>query len=131
MAIRKFKPVTPGTRNKAISAFDEITCTTPEKSLLRPLRGTGGRNNQGKMTVRYIGGGHKKMYRVIDFLRDKDNCTATVKTIEYDPNRSARIALVVYGDGEKRYIIAPNGLKVGQTLASGPGVAPIQRKISR
>ena len=124
MAIRKFKPVTPGTRNKAISAFDEITCSTPEKSLLRPLRGTGGRNNQGKMTMRYIGGGHKKMYRVIDFLRDKDNCTATVKTIEYDPNRSARIALVVYGDGEKRYIIAPNGLKVGQTIASGPGVAP-------
>ena len=124
MAIRKFKPVTPGTRNKAISAFDEITCTTPEKSLLRPLRGTGGRNNQGKMTVRYIGGGHKKMYRVIDFLRDKDNCTATVKTIEYDPNRSARIALVVYADGEKRYIIAPNGLKVGQVIASGSGVAP-------
>ena len=106
MAIRKFKPVTPGTRNKAISAYDDITCTTPEKSLLRPRRGTGGRNNQGKMTVRYIGGGHKKMYRVIDFLRDKDNCTATVKTIEYDPNRSARIALVVYADGEKRYIIA-------------------------
>ena len=124
MAIRKFKPVTPGTRNKAISAFDEITCTTPEKSLLRPLRGTGGRNNQGKMTMRYLGGGHKKMYRVIDFLRNKDNYTATVKTIEYDPNRTARIALVVYGDGEKRYIIAPNGLKVGQTIASGPGVAP-------
>ncbi len=124
MAIRKFKPVTPGTRNKAISAFDEITCSTPEKSLLRPLRGTGGRNNQGKMTMRYLGGGHKKMYRVIDFLRDKDNYTATVKTIEYDPNRSARIALVVYGDGEKRYIIAPNGLKVGQVIASGSGVAP-------
>jgi len=124
MAIRKFKPVTPGTRNKAISAFDEITCTTPEKSLLRPLRGTGGRNNQGKMTMRYLGGGHKKMYRVIDFLRDKDNYTATVKTIEYDPNRSARIALVVYGDGEKRYILAPNGIKVGQTVASGSGVAP-------
>ena len=124
MAIRKFKPVTPGTRNKAISAFDEITCSTPEKSLLRPLRGTGGRNNQGKMTMRYIGGGHKKMYRVIDFLRDKDNCTATVKTIEYDPNRTARIALVVYEDGEKRYIIAPNGIKVGQKIASGSGVAP-------
>ena len=124
MAIRKFKPVTPGTRNKAISAFDEITCTTPEKSLLRPLRGTGGRNNQGKMTMRYLGGGHKKMYRVIDFLRDKDDYTATVKTIEYDPNRSARIALVVYGDGEKRYILAPNGIKVGQTIASGSGVAP-------
>jgi len=124
MAIRKFKPATPGTRNKAISAFDEITCTTPEKSLLEPLRKTGGRNNQGKMTMRYIGGGHKRMYRVIDFLRNKDNYTATVKTIEYDPNRSARIALVVYGDGEKRYIIAPNGIKVGQTIASGSGVAP-------
>ena len=124
MAVRKFKPVTPGTRNKVISSFEEITCTTPEKSLLKPLRSTGGRNNQGKMTIRYIGGGHKKMYRVIDFLRDKDDYTAVVKTIEYDPNRSARIALVVYGDGEKRYIIAPNGIKVGQVIASGSGVAP-------
>ena len=124
MAIRKFKPVTPGTRNKAISAFDEITCSTPEKSLLRPLRGTGGRKNQGKMTMRYIGGGHKKMYRVIDFLRNKDNCKATVKTVEYDPNRSARIALVCYEDGEKRYIIAPNGIQVGQVIESGAGVAP-------
>lgn len=102
MAVRKFKPTTPGTRNKIISAFSEITCTTPEKSLLEPLRKTGGRNNTGKMTMRYIGGGHKRMYRIIDFLRDKDNCPATVKTIEYDPNRSARIALVVYADGEKR-----------------------------
>ncbi len=124
MAVRKFKPVTPGTRNKAISTFEEITCSTPEKSLLEPIKRTGGRNNQGKMTVRYIGGGHKKMYRVIDFLRDKDNCKATVKTIEYDPNRSARIALVVYEDGEKRYIIAPNGIQVGQVIASGSGVAP-------
>ena len=124
MAVRKFKPVTPGTRNKAISTFEEITCDTPEKSLLEPLRSSGGRNNQGKMTVRYIGGGHKKMYRVIDFLRDKDNCKATVKTIEYDPNRSARIALVVYEDGEKRYIIAPNGIQVGQVIESGSGVAP-------
>ncbi|MDD2490636.1 MAG: 50S ribosomal protein L2 [Bacteroidales bacterium] len=124
MAIRKFKPATPGTRHKAISAFDEITCSTPEKSLLQPLRKSGGRNGQGKMTMRYIGGGHKRMYRVIDFLRDKDKYTATVKTIEYDPNRSARIALVVYGDGEKRYILAPNGIKVGQVIASGPGVAP-------
>ena len=124
MAVRKFKPVTPGTRNKAISTFEEITCSTPEKSLLEPLRSSGGRNNQGKMTVRYIGGGHKKMYRVIDFLRDKDNCKATVKTIEYDPNRSARIALVVYEDGEKRYIIAPNGIQVGQTIESGSGIAP-------
>ncbi|PKP36375.1 MAG: 50S ribosomal protein L2 [Bacteroidetes bacterium HGW-Bacteroidetes-14] len=124
MAIRKFKPATPGTRHKAISAFDEITCSTPEKSLLQPLRKSGGRNGQGKMTMRYIGGGHKRMYRVIDFLRDKDQYTATVKTIEYDPNRSARIALVVYGDGEKRYILAPYGIKVGQVIASGSGVAP-------
>lgn len=124
MAVRKFKPVTPGQRNKIISAFDEITCSKPEKSLLEPIRKTGGRNNQGKMTMRYIGGGHKRMYRVIDFLRNKDEYTATVKTIEYDPNRSARIALVVYADGEKRYIIAPAGLKVGQVIASGPNVAP-------
>ena len=107
-----------------ISTFEEITCTTPEKSLLQPLKRSGGRNNQGKMTMRYIGGGHKKMYRVIDFLRDKDNCKATVKTIEYDPNRSARIALVCYEDGEKRYIIAPNGIQVGQVIESGAGVAP-------
>lgn len=124
MAIRKFKPVTPGTRHKSISAFDEITCSTPEKSLLEPIRKSGGRNGQGKMTMRYIGGGHKRMYRVIDFLRNKDKYTATVQTVEYDPNRSARIALVLYADGEKRYIIAPNGIKVGQVIASGPGVAP-------
>src|SRR5512133_842182 len=114
MAIRKFKPATPGTRHKAISAFDEITCTTPEKSLLQPLSKTGGRNKQGKMTMRYIGGGHKRMYRVIDFLRDKDGMPAVVKTIEYDPNRTSRIALVVYADGQKRYIVAPTGLQVGQ-----------------
>ena len=124
MAVRKFKPVTPGQRNKVISAFDDITAKRPEKSLLEPLKKSGGRNNQGKMTMRYIGGGHKRMYRVIDFLRDKDECTAKVMTIEYDPNRSARIALVQYADGEKRYIIAPNGLKVGQEIASGAGVAP-------
>ena len=124
MAVRKFKPVTPGQRNKIISAFDDITCSVPEKSLLAPLRKTGGRNNSGKMTMRYIGGGHKRMYRIIDFLRNKDKYTATVKTIEYDPNRSARIALVVYADGEKRYIIAPHGIKVGQVIASGPGVPP-------
>ena len=124
MAIRKFKPVTPGQRNKAISAFDEITAKKPQKSLLEPLKGTGGRNNTGQMTMRYIGGGHKRMYRVIDFLRDKDNVVATVLTIEYDPNRSARIALVQYEDGEKRYIIAPAGLKVGQKVESGNGVAP-------
>ncbi|MBP5795562.1 MAG: 50S ribosomal protein L2 [Bacteroidales bacterium] len=124
MAVKKYKPVTPGQRNKVISAFDEITETRPHKALLEPLKRTGGRNNTGQMTVRYIGGGHKKMYRIIDFLRDKDECTATVLTIEYDPNRSARIALVEYQDGVKRYIIAPNGLKVGQVIASGKGVAP-------
>ena len=124
MAIRKFKPVTPGQRNKAISAFDEITAKKPQKSLLAPLKGTGGRNNTGQMTMRYIGGGHKRMYRIIDFLRNKDNMPATVLTIEYDPNRSARIALVQYEDGEERYIIAPAGLKVGQKVESGNGVAP-------
>ena len=124
MAIRKFKPVTPGQRNKAISSFEEITTKKPQKSLLEPLKSTGGRNNTGQMTMRYIGGGHKKMYRIIDFLRNKDNMPAQVLTIEYDPNRSARIALVQYADGEKRYIIAPNGLQVGQTVESGSGVAP-------
>ena len=124
MAIRKCKPVTPGQRNKAISSFEEITTNKPQKSLLEPLKSTGGRNNTGQMTMRYIGGGHKKMYRIIDFLRNKDNMPAQVLTIEYDPNRSARIALVQYADGEKRYIIAPNGLQVGQTVESGSGVAP-------
>ena len=124
MAIKKYKPVTPGQRNKAISSFDEITAKKPYKKLLEPLKSTGGRNNTGQMTVRYRGGGHKKMYRIIDFLRNKDGVAATVLTIEYDPNRSARIALVEYADGEKRYIIAPNGLKVGQTVLSGSGIAP-------
>ncbi|MBO4816891.1 MAG: 50S ribosomal protein L2 [Bacteroidales bacterium] len=124
MAMKKYKPVTPGQRNKVISAFDDITCKKPYKGLLEPIKKSGGRNNTGQMTMRYIGGGHKRMYRIIDFLRDKDACTATVLTIEYDPNRSARIALVQYEDGEKRYIIAPNGLKVGQVIASGSGVAP-------
>ena len=124
MAIRKFKPTTPGQRNKAISAFDEITTNKPQKSLLAPLKRTGGRNNTGQMTMRYIGGGHKKMYRIIDFLRNKDNVPAEVLSIEYDPNRSARIALVQYEDGEKRYILAPAGLKVGQKVESGSGVAP-------
>ena len=124
MAIRKFKPVTPGQRNKAISSFEEITTNKPQKSLLEPLKRTGGRNNTGQMTMRYIGGGHKKMYRIIDFLRNKDNMPAQVLTIEYDPNRSARIALVQYADGEKRYIIAPNGLQVGATLMSGADAVP-------
>ena len=124
MAVRKFKPVTAGTRHKIIGTFDEITTSKPEKSLLSPKKSSGGRNNDGKMTVRYIGGGHKQMYRNVDFKRSKDGIAATVKTIEYDPNRTARIALLVYADGEKSYIIAPNGLQVGQTVMSGAGVAP-------
>lgn len=104
--------------------FSEITTATPEKSLLVPLKKTGGRNNSGKMTMRYTGGGHKRQYRLVDFKRDKHGIPATVKTIEYDPNRTARIALVTYADGEKRYILAPNGLKVGQKIMSGPGSAP-------
>ncbi len=116
--------MTPGTRHKVIGTFDDITSSTPEKSLLQPLKSTGGRNNTGKMTVRYIGGGHKRKYRVIDFKRDKDNMSAVVKTIEYDPNRSARIALIVYADGEKRYMLAPGGLKVGQTVSTGPTASP-------
>jgi len=124
MAIKKYKPVTPGQRNKAISSFEEITAKKPYKKLLVPLKSTGGRNNTGQMTVRYRGGGHKRMYRIIDFLRNKDGIAATVLTIEYDPNRSARIALVQYEDGEKRYIIAPNGLQVGQKIMSGSGISP-------
>ncbi|HVN57963.1 MAG TPA: 50S ribosomal protein L2 [Bacteroidales bacterium] len=124
MAVRKIKPVTPGQRQKIISAFDNITSTVPEKSLLRPLRKSGGRNVNGKRTMRYIGGGHKKMYRVIDFLRTKDGMPATVASIEYDPNRSSRIAKVIYADGEKRYIIAPNGLEEGHKILSGKDVAP-------
>ncbi|MBO7213521.1 MAG: 50S ribosomal protein L2 [Rikenellaceae bacterium] len=124
MAVRKFNPITPGTRHKIIGTFEEITASRPEKSLLAPKKSTGGRNNTGKMTVRYIGGGNKQMYRLIDFKREKDGMPAVVKTIEYDPNRSGRIALVCYADGEKRYILAPNGLKVGTKIVSGTGVAP-------
>jgi len=124
MALKKFKPTTSSQRFKIISAFDDITTATPEKSLLAPKKKSGGRNNQGKMTMRYIGGGHKQKYRIIDFKRDKDGIPATVKTIEYDPNRTARIALIVYADGEKRYIIAPNGLKVGDKLMSGEKATP-------
>ena len=124
MAIKKYKPVTPGQRNKAISSFEELTTDKPHKALLEPLKSTGGRNNTGQLTVRYRGGGHKRMYRIIDFLRDKDECTAKVLTVEYDPNRSARISLVEYEDGEKRYIIAPAGIQVGQVIASGSGIAP-------
>jgi large subunit ribosomal protein L2 len=107
-----------------IGTFDDITSTSPEKSLLAPLKKSVGRNNTGKMSMRYIGGGHKRRYRIIDFKRDKDGVAATVRTIEYDPNRSARIALIAYADGEKRYIVAPNGLKVGQQIVSGAGIAP-------
>ncbi len=124
MAVRKIKPVTPGQRHKIASTFETITSAVPEKSLLRPLRKSGGRNVNGKRTMRYIGGGHKQMYRVIDFQREKDGIPATVKTIEYDPNRSSRIALVVYTDGEKRYIVAPNGLQIGQVVMSGKDAAP-------
>ena len=124
MAVRKLKPVTPGQRHKIIGAFDTVTTDTPEKSLLQPIKKTGGRNNTGKMTMRYIGGGHKRKYRVIDFKRDKDGIPARVDSVQYDPNRTARIALLVYADGEKRYILAPNGLREGQTVISGDSVAP-------
>ena len=124
MGLKKFKPVTPGPRFKLVSDFGEITASTPEKSLLLTKKRSGGRNNEGKMTMRYIGGGHKKQYRIIDFKREKEGVPAVVKTIEYDPNRSARIALLFYVDGEKRYIVAPHGLQVGQTLLSGKGISP-------
>jgi large subunit ribosomal protein L2 len=121
MAIRKYKPTTPGRRGSSVADFAEITRSTPEKSLLRPLSKTGGRNNQGRITTRHIGGGHKRQYRVIDFRRnDKDGIDAKVAHIEYDPNRTARIALLHYADGEKRYILAPNGLEVGAKVVSGP-----------
>ncbi|MBP1616702.1 MAG: ribosomal protein [Bacteroidetes bacterium] len=124
MAVRKLKPTTPGQRHKVIGTFEEITASVPEKSLVVGLRASGGRNNEGKMTMRYLGGGHKRKYRIIDFKRNKDGVPATVKTIEYDPNRSARIALLFYADGAKTYILAPNGLKVGQTVVSGADAAP-------
>jgi large subunit ribosomal protein L2 len=125
MAIKKYRPTTPGQRYKEISAFEDITPgAQPEKTLLRPMKKSGGRNNTGKMTMRYMGGGHKKRYRLIDFKRDKENIEGTVKSIEYDPNRSARIALVVYADGEKRYIIAPENVQVGRKIISGENVAP-------
>ena len=120
MAIRKYKPTTPGRRGSSVSDFAEITRTTPEKSLLRPLTKSGGRNNQGRVTTRHIGGGHKRQYRLIDFRRhDKDGVPAVVAHIEYDPNRTARIALLHYADGEKRYIICPNKLKQGDRIEQG------------
>ena len=120
MAIKKYKPTTNGRRNMTGSDFAEITSTTPERSLLTPLPKRAGRNNQGKITVRHQAGGHKRQYRTIDFKRNKDGIPATVKTIEYDPNRSANIALVFYADGEKRYILAPKGMTVGTVIMSGP-----------
>ncbi|HHW91376.1 MAG TPA: 50S ribosomal protein L2 [Firmicutes bacterium] len=120
MAVKKFKPTSPGRRFMTVSTFEEITKKEPEKSLLVPLKKTGGRNAQGRMTVRHQGGGHKRMYRLIDFRRDKDGVPARVASIEYDPNRSARIALLHYADGEKRYILAPVGLEVGSVVESGP-----------
>lgn len=122
MAIRKFKPNTPGTRYMSVPTFDEITKTSPEKSLTAKLTKSGGRNNKGRITTRFRGGGHKRRYRIIDFKRDKHNIPAKVFAIEYDPNRSSRIALLHYADGEKRYIIAPDGLKVGDTVIAGSGV---------
>ncbi len=124
MALRKYKPVTAGTRWRIGNAYAEVTTNEPEKSLLEALPGTGGRNAQGRRAMRYIGGGNKKMYRIIDFKRDKHNVPATVKTIEYDPNRSAFIALLSYADGEKRYIIAPQGLEVGSKVVSGETAPP-------
>ncbi|KYH33689.1 50S ribosomal protein L2 [Neomoorella mulderi] len=121
MAIKKFKPTSPGRRQMTVSSFAEITATEPYKPLLAPLKKTGGRNNQGRLTVRHRGGGHKRLYRIIDFKRDKDGIPGRVATIEYDPNRSANIALINYADGEKRYILAPENLQVGDRIISGPG----------
>ena len=124
MSLKKLKPITPGQRFRVVNDFDEVTTSKPEKSLIASKKRSGGRNNDGKMTMRYVGGGHKKRYRIIDFKRNKDGIPATVKTIEYDPNRTAFIALLNYADGEKRYIIAQAGIKVGQTVVSGDKVAP-------
>ena len=125
MSVRKLKPITPGQRFRVVNGFDAVTTDKPEKSLLAPNKRSGGRNSQGKMTMRYIGGGHKRKYRIIDFKRDKSGIPAEVKSIEYDPNRTAFIALLNYQDGEKRYIIAQNGLQVGQNVVSGKeGIAP-------
>src|SRR5262245_31023868 len=121
MGIRQFKPVTKGTRFRSVSDFSDITTTTPEKSLVEPLKKSGGRDNHGHIAMRRRGGGHKRMYRIIDFKRDRFGLPAVVKEIEYDPNRSARIALVEYADGERRYILHPRGLAVGDTVVSGAG----------
>ncbi|SFR54012.1 LSU ribosomal protein L2P [Robiginitalea myxolifaciens] len=124
MSVRKLKPITPGQRFRVVNGFDAVTTDKPEKSLLAPLKKSGGRNSRGKMTMRYKGGGHKRRYRIVDFKRDKQDMAAEVLSIQYDPNRSAFIALVQYTDNEKRYVIAQNGLQVGQKIQSGSGVAP-------
>src|SRR6185295_17734848 len=124
MSVRKLRPNTPSQRHMIVDTYDDITASKPEKSLLAPKSRSGGRNDSGKMTMRYIGGGHKQRYRIIDFKREKHGIEGTVKTIEYDPNRTSRIALVHYKDGEKRYIVAPNGLKVGQQIMSGEKAVP-------
>lgn len=124
MALRKYKPITAGTRWRIGNAYAEITTSTPEKSLLEPIKKSGGRNNQGRRSMRYIGGGHKKQYRIVDFKRNKHGIPGVVTSVEYDPNRSAFISLITYADGEKRYIIAPNGIKVGQKIMSGPEAPP-------
>jgi large subunit ribosomal protein L2 len=124
MALKKFKPVTAGTRHKVGNTYAEVTTDTPEKSLIAPIKRTGGRNNQGRMSMRYIGGGHKRQYRLVDFKRNKHDVPATVVSIEYDPNRTAFIALLHYADGEKRYILAPKGLTVGAKVMSGDKATP-------
>jgi large subunit ribosomal protein L2 len=124
MPVKKYNPVTPGLRQRVGNAYAELTTDKPEKSLTVGIKSTGGRNNVGRMTVRYRGGGHKRKYRIIDFKRDKDGVPAVVKTVEYDPNRTAFISLVEYADGEKRYILAPLGITVGQTIESGKNIAP-------
>lgn len=125
MGIRKLKPVTPGQRQRSVSDFDTITKSRPEKSLIGVIKSSGGRNTDGRTTMRYIGGGHKRKYRIVDFKRDKYDVPAIVKAIEYDPNRTARIALLYYVDGVKRYILAPEKLQVGQTVISGESVEPV------
>jgi large subunit ribosomal protein L2 len=124
MALKKLRPITPGTRHRLSPGFDDITASTPEKSLVKALKKTGGRNSNGRMTMRYIGGGHKQKLRIIDFKRDKTGVPAVVKSIEYDPTRTSRVALLYYKDGSKAYILAPQGLKVGQEVVSGADVAP-------
>jgi large subunit ribosomal protein L2 len=124
MPVRRLKPITPGQRFRVANTFEEITASKPEKSLLVPIKKSGGRNNQGRTTMRFIGGGHKRRYRLIDFKRNKPGIAGEVKTVEYDPNRTAFICLIEYTDGEKRYILAPNGIKVGQKIEQGSGVSP-------